>query len=130
MLQWLTFSVCAMKSELALIFVLSLVACSGGDGGAAGLRVLSWSAPVQREGNAIPLSLGEIAGYNLYYKTVDGNYYDHSPVFINDSDNVAIVRVRLGDIPVQPGSYLIVVTTVDSDGRESAFSAPELGVTF
>ena len=130
MFHWLVFCVGGMRYALALVFISSLGACSGGDGGAVSSGVLSWTPPVQREGNVTPLALDEIAGYNIYYRTADGNYDDNSPVYIDDSNNVANVQVRLSRIPVRSGSYLIVVTTIGSGARESAFSAPELEVTF
>jgi len=131
MFHWRTVCMDGVKHALVLVSAVLLVSCSGGDGGAVGSgEVLSWSAPVQREGNAVPMALGEIAGYNLYYKTAAGNYDDQPPIYIDDSNNAANVEVRLNAVPVKTGSYLIVVTTVDNDGRESVFSTPELEVTF
>jgi hypothetical protein len=125
------------RLKYLFFFVLPLVACSGGDGGAAGETgaggspvVLSWTAPTERQDGTTPMALNEIAGYRVYYKQAAGRYNDQPPVYIDDSNNVASVQVRMADIPAQAGTYLMVVTTIDIDGRESAFSAPEVEVTF
>jgi hypothetical protein len=111
--------------------MLFLVGCSGGDGGpAGGSTMLSWAAPYGREDNVTRITLNEIAGYNIYYKSAMGTYRDQVPIYIDDSNNVANIRVRLGDIPVRSGTYSVVVTTIDIDGRESVFSVPEVVVTF
>ena len=117
------------------VLIMSLAACSGGDGGSAvsgGSVLLSWKAPSGRADNVTSITLNEIAGYNIYYKTATGNYNDQAPIYIDDSNNVANVqvRVRAKDIPLQSGTYSVVVTTIDIEGRESVFSDPEVEVTF
>jgi len=119
------------RLKYLLVLMLSLAGCAGGDGGiAGGAATLGWTAPSGRADGVTPIALTEIAGYNIYYKTAMGTYRDHAPIYIDDSNNVANVQVSIGAILVQPGAYLIVVTTVDIDGRESVFSAPEVEVTF
>ncbi len=104
---------------LVCALVLPLVACSGGDGGAA---VLSWVAPSERE-DATVLSLSEIAGYRIYYGVESGIYQD--PIVINDH---TATQAQLSGI--SSGAYFVVMTTVDVDGRESLWSAPEVEVSF
>ena len=111
---------------LAFILVLPLVACSGGDGGTSGTSgtspALSWVAPSERE-DGTGLGLSEIAGFRIYYGTESGNYSDTISI-----DDHSATQVILAGIP--SGTYYAVMTTVDADGRESSFSAPEIEVTF
>jgi VCBS repeat-containing protein len=76
---------------------------------------LSWTAPAEREDNQ-PISLSEIAGYKIYYGTSQGDYNNN--VNINDGSAVAYTLEGLPE-----GTYYIVITTVDNDGRESSFSS-------
>ena len=80
---------------------------------AGGISV-AWRAPVERE-NGSPISMAEIAGYRVYYGKSRGNYTNE--VDINGS---SVMEVTLSNLT--SGTYYIVVTTVDSNGRESAFS--------
>ena len=78
--------------------------------------LIRWIAPAQREDNS-PIAMAEIAGYRIYYGTMPGDYQDQ--IEINDAyDNDAAAE----DFGVSPGTYYAVITTVDTDGRESAFS--------
>lgn len=81
---------------------------------------LSWTAPAERENNT-PLSLSEIAGYRLYYGTKQGDYLNE----INIEDGSA-ETYALTDLP--KGTYYFVITTYDSEGRESRYS-PEIIIT-
>ncbi|NOQ88882.1 MAG: hypothetical protein GQ550_08150 [Gammaproteobacteria bacterium] len=108
---------------LALILVLPLADCTGGDGGLAsgsGVVNLSWVAPSERE-DGTALALSEIAGFRIYYGTVSGDYQNHLDV--NDS---SAVQAQVAGVP--SGTYYVVLTTVDADGRESSYSN-ELVVT-
>ncbi len=113
-----------------LVLILSLTACAGGDGGPAGgnigglaaLGVVNWTAPDKRADNS-NLLLGEIDGYNMYYGTESGDYPNQ--IFI-DSCVCVTEQAEIPDIP--SGEYYFVVTTVDKDGRESAFSS-EIAIT-
>ena len=106
---------------LALILIFPLFSCSGGDGGDLGdgsapsNAKLSWVAPSEREDNS-GLSLSEIAGYRIYYGTESGNY--QSQIDVNDG---SAVDAQIFGIP--RGTYYIALTTIDVDGRESAYSA-------
>ena len=76
---------------------------------------LSWVAPAEREDNSA-LSLSAIAGYKVYYGTTQGQY--PNSVAINDGTAVAYTFTGL-----PAGTYYFVVTTIDTDGRESQYSA-------
>ena len=76
---------------------------------------LSWVAPVERtDGTALALS--EIAGYTVYYGTSKGNYPDS--LSVND---ISATSVTVTDLPI--GTYYLVMTTRDTDGRESGYSS-------
>ena len=111
---------------LALILVLPLVACSGGDAGlsssgdgvlsSTGSNVsnLSWVAPSERE-DGTGLSPSEIAGFRIYYGAKSGDYSNT----VNIDDHTATQAVLAG---LPSGTYFVVVTAVDVDGRESTYS--------
>ena len=126
-----------LKYLLSLVLIFSLVACAGGDGGVGGdgnlsglisnpdgsiaALSLTWVAPSEREDNT-GLSLSEIAGFRIYYGTETGNYQNQFEVNDGSADHAQIV-----DVP-QSGAYYLVMTTIDTDGRESSYSS-ELVVT-
>jgi len=105
----------------ALILAFSLVGCSGGDGSSTSLS-LSWVVPSERVDGST-LSLSEIAKFRIYYGAESGNYSNT----IDIDDHTATQAVIDG---VPSGTFFAVITTVDTDGRESSFSVPELEVTF
>ncbi|MBE9560368.1 MAG: fibronectin type III domain-containing protein [Proteobacteria bacterium] len=74
---------------------------------------LNWTAPVARE-DETPISMAEIAGYRVHYGTTQGSYTQ--TININD----AYIDEITFDVP--DGIYYFVITTIDVDGRESAFS--------
>ncbi len=78
---------------------------------------LSWAAPAEREDSSSIL-LSEIAGYQVFYGKVQGQYT--SSVTINDA---TATSYTLTNLPT--GTYYLVMTTLDTDGRESQFS-PEV----
>jgi VCBS repeat-containing protein len=78
---------------------------------------LSWVAPSQRE-DGTPLSLSEITGYKVYYGTAQGQYPNSTT--INDSTAVGHTFTNL-----PAGTYYFVVTTIDTEDRESGYS-PEI----
>lgn len=109
---------------LALSLVFPLVGCSGGDGGSSSSSPsLSWAAPSEREDGAA-LNLSEIGGYRIYYGTEAGVYSDS----IDVNDPTATDFTVQGILPA--GDYFVVMTTIDYNGRESLWSAPELQVSF
>ena len=93
---------------------------TGGTGGTGNTgspaAILSWVAPAERTDNS-SLSMAEIAGYRIYYGSAQGNYSEH--VVINDA---YVDEYNLGNIDLPAGTYYAVMTTVDSDGRESSYS--------
>lgn len=78
---------------------------------------LSWVAPAAREDNSA-LSLSAIAGYKIYYGTTQGQY--SSSATINDGSATGYTFNNFSS-----ATYYFVVTTIDTDGRESQYS-PEI----
>lgn len=76
---------------------------------------LSWVAPAEREDNSA-ISLSEIAGYKIYYSTTQGSY--NNSVDINDGTAQGYTFTNF-----QAGTYYFVITTRDSDRRESQYSS-------
>jgi hypothetical protein len=75
---------------------------------------LSWTAPITRADGS-PLSLADINGYHIYYGESSGNYTNN----IDVTDGTA-VTMTMDEVPL--GTYYIVMTTYDVDGRESGYS--------
>lgn len=107
------------KSILVLLtFLLSLFlsACSGGGGDATDATAgLSWSAPSEREDGSA-LAFSAIAGYRIYYGLETGIYT--GKIDINDHTTT---EAQLSSLPSD--KYFVVITTIDTDGRESVFSS-------
>lgn len=76
---------------------------------------LSWAAPSQREDNQ-PISLSEIAGYKIYYGTSRRNYSNNILIEDGDVDSYTVQNL-------ESGTYYFALTTIDTDGRESQYSA-------
>ena len=76
---------------------------------------LSWVAPAKREDNSA-LSLSAIAGYKVYYGTTQGQYTDSTTI----NDGTAADYTFTG---LPAGTYYFVVTTIDTEGRESQYSS-------
>ena len=76
---------------------------------------LSWVAPAEREDNS-NLSLSAIAGYKVYYGTTQGQYPNSAT--INDGTAAGYTFTGL-----PAGTYHFVVTTIDTEGRESLYSS-------
>jgi hypothetical protein len=76
---------------------------------------LSWTAPVAREDGAA-LSLADIDGYRIYYGASAGNYTQSVEITDGTAQSITVTG-----IPV--GSYHVVMTTYDMDGRESGHSS-------
>ena len=100
-----------------------LVACSSGGGTDQPVVIppvddgglLNWTAPSERE-DGTALALSEISGYRIYYGAVTGVYQEQ--IDVND---LTATQAELTGVP--PGTYYVVVTTIDTDGRESAYSS-------
>ena len=82
---------------------------------ATGNMDLSWAAPVART-DGTPLSLADINGYRIYFGTSAGNYTESVEI----ADGTALSTTVTG-IPV--GTYHVVMSTYDADGRESDYSS-------
>ncbi len=117
---------CSLLAVFATVLVLG--ACENGDitaVGAGGLT-LSWVAPVERA-DGTPLSPGEIAGYRVYYSATEGDYRYSDSLYINSRGGSVDSASVPATLPIERPVY-VVMTTVDVDGRESAFSSPPLEV--
>ncbi len=91
---------------------------SGSDSGSSTPKSLtiSWVAPSARaDGSSLPLS--EIAGYRIYFGTSAGNY--SNTITIGDG---SVVQGTINNLN-SGTSYYFAMTTIDTDGRESAYSA-------
>ncbi len=76
---------------------------------------LSWTPPVEREDNSA-LSLSAIAGYKIYYGTTPGQYPNSATI-----NNSAATGYTLNNL--SSATYYLVVTTIDTSGRESQHSS-------
>ena len=114
-MSFLRFHACSrLNYFLALILLLSLVSCAGGDGGLSSSAKLSWVAPSERE-DGTGLSPSEIAGFRIYYGASTGDY---SNTF--DVDDHTATQAIIDGLP--SGTYFVTVTVIDVDGRESSYS--------
>jgi hypothetical protein len=116
-----------LKKVLYAIIVAQLVACGGGGSGGGseggsgatsadtGSITLAWTAPVTRE-DGEPMSLADIGGFRIYYGKSVASY----PKTVDVTDGTATTATMI-DVPA--GNYFIVMTTYDTDGRESRFSS-------
>lgn len=87
----------------------------GADEASANYSVsLAWVAPAERADNT-SLLLSDIAGYKAYYGPASGLYTNS--VTINDGTAEGYTFTNL-----TTGTYYFVVTTIDTDGRESQYS--------
>ncbi len=73
---------------------------------------LSWNVPVQREDNST-LALDEIEKHTIYFGTTSGQYTNQAST---NSDAHIITGLLVGT------TYYFVITTTDTDGRESQHS--------
>jgi hypothetical protein len=76
---------------------------------------LSWTAPSEREDNE-PISLSEIAGYKVYYGTSERNYTNSVNINDGSADGYTFKSFSAG-------TYYFALTTYDTAGRESQYSA-------
>lgn len=76
---------------------------------------LFWTAPAEREDNTA-LSLSEIASYKIHYGLTQGQY--PNGITINDGSAESHTFI---DFP--KGTYYFVITTIDTNGRESQYSS-------
>jgi hypothetical protein len=79
---------------------------------ATGSATLSWTSPTQ---NTDGSPLGNLAAYKVYFGTVSGNY-PHSTTVNNPGLSSVVVE------QLTPATWYFVVTAVNSNGVESAYS--------
>ena len=87
-----------------------------GQGDVSVSATLSWTAPAAREDQSA-LSLSEIAGFRIYYSATQGLYEQYIEV-----NSVYTDELSLHNLGLVTGTYYIVMTTIDSNGRESVYS--------
>lgn len=103
--------------SLSAVFLL-LSACTGEEASVTGLSSISFVAPSEREDGA-ELEVSEIDGYRVYYGATEGDYTEQ---FFVKENGAGRGQVALDSLGILPGVYHAVVTTVDTDGRESRVS--------
>lgn len=81
---------------------------------------LSWAAPTEREDNTA-LDISEIYSYKIYFGFEAGTYSDSMTVVNNMATTYKLENLKLDS------TYYLVMTTQDTDARESAYS-PEISV--
>jgi hypothetical protein len=104
-----------VRVYLALLLTMLVISCGSGGSGGSGSRTLSWLFPNERADGTI-LQLSEISSFRVYYGTKAKDYQNSIQVEYPSSS------LNLSDINLTSGTYYFVVTTVDSDGRESLYS--------
>jgi len=80
-----------------------------------GNLALSWKAPVARA-DGTPLSLADIDGYRIHYGETSGNYTSYFTVADGTAQNMTLTGIPAG-------TYYLVMTTYDVNGRESVYSS-------
>jgi len=76
---------------------------------------LSWVPPTERE-DGTPLLDNEICCYRIYWGTTPGNYINQI-----DIDGAVDSYSDITEFP--PNIIYLVLTTIDTDGRESMYSS-------
>jgi hypothetical protein len=76
---------------------------------------LSWVPPVSRADGS-PLVLSDVGGYRIYYGTQSGNYPNMSDITDGTANSATVTGLV-------SGTYYVVMTTYDTGGLESAYSA-------
>lgn len=119
-----------------MLAVTQLVACGGGGGGSASVGgstpggtgttqtsslSLSWVAPVART-DGTPISLADIEGYKVYYGTSAGSYTGVADITDGSQTSVTITGIT-------SGTYHVAMTTYDTNGLESPYSAEVIKTT-
>jgi hypothetical protein len=105
--------------EVALCTALELSACGGLETATPSVTA-SWTPPVVRA-NGDVLDITEISGYRLYRSTMLGGTYTEI-VDIPDGTTQQV------SVNLPSGTYYFVMTSYDTEGRESGFS-PEMEVS-
>jgi len=107
------------ENKMKRIYLMLLLSMLSFNAAAATLGniSLSWESPAGVDGRQDNSELlqEDIAGYKIYYGNVLGNY--QNSLTINDGLSVGYV---FSSMPT--GDYYFVLTTFDTEGRESVFS--------
>jgi hypothetical protein len=113
-----------MKSFIIFLLMSLSISCgsgisdSGNTGSGVVVSVLSkiyWTAPTYRTDNSI-LQTSEIAFFRIYYGTESGVYLSAVEIYYPDTS------VNLSILGSYQDTYFVVVTTIDTGGRESSYS--------
>ena len=115
-----------IKGFIALCMMQQLVACSSDDAGSGSTQPPTistfWLKPDYREDGTTLLTMGEIGGFRIYYGPNSGDYQKELNI-MNDGSGI----ITVDDLPAG-GTYYFVLTTYDTEGRESIYS-PEFSMT-
>ncbi|MEE4163320.1 MAG: putative Ig domain-containing protein, partial [Woeseiaceae bacterium] len=95
-------------TESLASFSIEVVAAASGPSSVT----LSWEAPTQNEDGT---ALTDLAGYNIYWGTTQGDYPNSAPI-----DNPSVTTITIDGL--EPGTYSFVVTAINEAGAESRFS--------
>jgi len=121
-MNWYVFVVVSRRVALCMLF-LSVSGCDSADivgaglGGGVGIR---WEPPTQRQ-DGTDLPLNEIDGYRIYYSDTMGLYTQGNSIYVNGG---SVTSATLPGGVQLDQAYYIVMTTIDTDGRESVYSDP------
>jgi fibronectin type 3 domain-containing protein len=114
-----------MRTYLVLLLTVLVVSCSSGDdpvvstGGTVPVVIplaLNWIVASQREDGS-ELSLSDISSARIYYGSETKDYQKSIQI------DYPISNLLLSEISLASGTYYFVITTVDTDGRESLYSS-------
>jgi hypothetical protein len=85
-------------------------------------KQINWLQPVERE-DGTPLDISEIRGNNIYISPFpEKNYELMFTATLQDADRIPSYTFPVEFTTLDEGQYNMVITTVDTDGRESRYS--------
>lgn len=124
----------SIKVFAILVVTLQLISCAGGDGGilastpcgpvpdasagSVGFGTaldLSWKTPRLRGDGITRLESTEISSYRIYFGVDSGEYLGFLDVPVCETTSASVLGLP-------PGTYYIVIVTIDTEGRESLYS--------
>lgn len=76
-------------------------------------KAISWTPPTENE-DGTPLT--DLSGYRIYYGTTSGDYSE-----VIELNSPGLTSYVIGDLA--PGTYYLVMTSFNSQGRESRYTA-------
>jgi hypothetical protein len=118
---------------LASLIITSLFGCGGGGGGSANLNAstgsngnqpvtqgvvltLAWDAPTTNTDGSSLNPATDLSLYKIYYGTASHTYKQE--VNVANPGTTTISQT----LNLSPGTYYVVVTTVNTSGQESSYS--------